>query len=234
MKNDFFINWFKKHGRDFPWRREGVTPFQLLVTEMLLRKTTAASVSKIWTKFFQTYPSAADLARASEDELLHRLGGLGFGNKKASSLKLAATRLIRNHQGEVPENLEELLELPSVGDYTARAVLSFAFNRRMEIVDNTVQRFFSRYYGLPIKSDMRRNVWVWDKARELLPRAGKTTKMHNYGLLDFVAQVCKAGRPLCETCPLNRTCAWGRQQVTARSLIKPAPKLARACTATPK
>jgi A/G-specific adenine glycosylase len=217
VKSNFFINWFKKHGRDFPWRREGVTPFQLLVTEMLLRKTTAASVSKIWEDFFRRYPNPDALASADEKKLMKQLKPLGFGNKKVSSLKLASSWLVERHHRTVPDNLDELLDIPSVGDYSARAVLCFAFNRRVEIVDNTVQRFFSRYYGLPIKADMRRNKWVWAAARKLLPRTRKAAKLHNYGLLDFVAQICKAGRPFCESCPLNESCAWGRELLRERN-----------------
>jgi A/G-specific adenine glycosylase len=113
----------------------------------------------------------------------------------------------------VPNNLEMLLAIPSVGAYAARAVLCFAYNQRIEIVDNTVQRFLSRYHGLPIKSDMRRNKWTWEVASRSLPRTGVATKLHNYGLLDFIAQVCKPNRPLCETCPLSSECAWGQIQL---------------------
>ncbi len=190
------------------------------MTELLLRKTTAASVSKIWCDFFQNYSDAFTLSRADERNLLKRVKNLGFGNKKVSSLKQASSWLVEQYQGEVPEDLEKLLEIPSVGDYAARAVLCFAFNHRVEIVDNTVQRFFSRYFGRAIKADMRRNKWTWDTARKLLPRNRKTAKLHNYGLLDFIAQVCKAGRPLCEICPLNKGCQWGKQQLSKNDAIE--------------
>ena len=224
INRNFFIDWFKKHGRDFPWRHDGVTPFQLLMTELLLRKTTAASVSKIWANFFHKYPDAFTLARAKESNLLKQVKILGFGNKKVSALKQASSWLVKQYQGRVPEDLEKLLEIPSVGDYAARAVLCFSFNHRNEIVDNTVQRFFSRYFGRAIKADMRRNKWTWETARELLPRNRKTTKLHNYGLLDFIAQVCKAGRPLCEICPLNKSCQWGQQQLSKNAAVEASVK----------
>jgi A/G-specific adenine glycosylase len=215
LEKDFFIKWFKKSGREFPWRREGITPFQFLITEMLLRQTDAPSVAKIWRGFFEKYPDAFALARARKDTLLRRVQILGFGNQRSAAIKGAAIWLVEHHHGQVPNDLEKLLEIPHVGHYAARAVLCFAFGHRIEIVDVNVQRFFSRYYGLVVKPDTRQNKWLWDIAREAVPGRGKRAKQHNFGLLDFTAQICKAGRPLCEICPLNTSCEFGKQRMSA-------------------
>lgn len=212
----FFVRWFKLHGREFPWRNEAVTPFQFLVTEMLLRQTDAPSVAKIWYRFFDKYPGASALARARKDSLLNLVKVLGFGNQRSSALRLAASYLVKHHNGDVPTSVEELLKVPHVGHYAAHAVMCFAFGHRIEIVDTNIQRFFARYYGLAVKPDTRQNKWLWEIAREAIPGKGEKAKQHNFGLLDFTAQICKAGRPLCEICPLNTSCEFGKQRVTLR------------------
>ncbi len=208
-KKDFFIEWFKLNGRDFPWRSEDISPYKFLVTEMLLRQTRAGAVAKLWEAFMQKYPDAWSLARADKKDLIDQIGILGFGNQRAVALLDAAQWLVNYHNGQVPETLEELLEVPHIGNYSARAILCFAFGHSVEIVDVNILRFFARYYGLEVKQDIRRNPKVWELAREALPRGGKRVQQHNYGMLDFTADVCKSGKPRCEICPLSSSCKWG-------------------------
>ncbi len=215
IDKSFFVNWFKQYARDFPWRRQGTTPFEFLVTEMLLRQTRAPEVAKLWNTFISKYPDAKSMAGASTEELAGQLKILGFGNQKAEALLSAANWLVKFHCGEVPDTLDELLDIPHIGLYSARAILCFAFGHRIEIVDTNIQRFFARYYGLSVKPDIRRNPIVWEIAKKALPRERKKAVQHNYGLLDFTADICKSGRPRCEICPLSSTCALGIQQVGA-------------------
>ena len=94
-------------------------------------------------------------------------------------------------------------------DYISlNAVLCFAFGQRVEIVDTNVLRFFARYYGLEIRPDIRRNAQVWDEAKMLLPDLGGQVQQHNYGLLDFTAEVCRSRFPQCDICPLAASCSW--------------------------
>lgn len=221
MKKNFFVNWFKRNRRDFPWRKEGTTPFAFLVTEMLLRQTRAGHVAKIWSDFTRDYPSPESLIQASKDELVARLKVLGFGEQKAEALKSAAAWLVDKHQGKVPDTLEELLEIPHVGNYAARAVLCFAFGQKVEIVDTNVLRLFSRYFGIILKPDIRRAPQAWEIARQMLPREKKNVQQHNYGILDFTAEICKSGVPRCEICPLINSCEFGKQRFNqAREQIK--------------
>jgi A/G-specific adenine glycosylase len=209
LNKNFFVTWYKNYGRDFPWRYEEISPFRSMVTEMLLRQTRAEGVAKLWDKFFEKYPDAETLALADRHKLMRQVAILGFGNQRAEALTHASKHLIEFHGGQVPNTLDELLEVSHIGNYAARAILCFAFNYPVEIVDVNILRFFSRYYGLKVKPDIRRNPGIWDLAHEALPRGRKRVQQHNYGMLDFTAEICKSGRPRCEICPLSSSCAWG-------------------------
>lgn len=213
LKRLFFVNWFRKHGRDFPWRKKGTTPYAFLITEMLLRQTRASHVVKVWEPFLRDYPDPMSLVNASRSELEARLKVLGFGKQRAEALQAAANWLIENHNGKVPDKLEDLLIIPHIGNYSARAILCFAFGHRIEIVDTNVLRLFSRYFGIHLKPDIRRAPQAWEIARGILPKEKQKSQQHNYGLLDFTADICKSGRPRCEICPVSTSCAWGRIQI---------------------
>lgn len=212
-KTNFFVNWHKEHGRVFPWRREGTSSFAFLVTEMLLRQTRASGVAKLWDGFIEEYPDAEAMMLANQARLANRLKVLGFGEQKAEALKSATKWIVKYHEGQVPHTLEELLKIPHIGHYAARAILCFAFGQRVEILDTNILRFFARYFGIEVKPDIRRNPKAWDIAKQILPRGRKQAQRHNYGILDFTAEVCKPGRPRCEICPLSSSCVWGSIQL---------------------
>lgn len=200
------------NGRHFPWREDSTTPFAFLITEMLVRQTRAGNVAKIWSDFIRDYPNPESIIQVSDNELISRLQILGFGRQKTEALKSAAHWLVENHNGEVPEKLSDLLAVPHIGNYAARAILCFAFGQKIEIVDTNVLRLFSRYFGIYLPPDIRRAPKAWEIARGILPRERRKAKQHNYGILDFTADICKPGRPRCEICPLAKTCEWGRVQ----------------------
>jgi A/G-specific adenine glycosylase len=210
LHKNFFVRWFTSNGRDFPWRTNDITPFAMLVTEILLRQTQARAVAKLWENFVRQYPDAESIAGARRSVLIRKLKVLGFGNQRAEALQHAANYLIQYHHGTVPKTLKELLKVPHIGHYAARAILCFAFGQKIEIVDTNILRFFGRYYGLDVKPDIRRNPVVWSAAKQALPGEKAKALPHNYGLLDFTAEVCRALQPKCATCPLQRSCTWGR------------------------
>lgn len=213
MKNrNFFVDWYVNHGRNFPWRRFDVEPFHTLITEMVLRQTRAAGVAVIWPRLIENYGNPRALIDEDPNVLINLFKPLGFGIQKSESLRSASFWLLNMESGKVPQKRENLLLIPHVGLYVANAILSFAFNKRIEIVDTNVLRLFSRYYGIEMKPDIRRTPEAWRIARELLPSTKVATKAHNYGLLDFAADVCKPIRPRCEICPLIRTCRFPIQK----------------------
>lgn len=184
---------------------------------MLLRQTRAESVARIWDILFLEYPNPQALAKANEEYLFEKLKFLGFGKMRSQALISVAQWIENHHGGKVPPKLSSLLEMPHVGNYAAHAVLCFAFKIKIEIVDGNVQRFFSRYYNLEVKADIRRNPQIPVIAKAVLPREREKAVLHNYGMLDFTAQVCKPIRPLCEICPLSLTCATGIKNLTDKN-----------------
>jgi A/G-specific adenine glycosylase len=205
LDQDFFIEWFEAYGRKFPWRQEDTPAFHILITEMLLRQTDAPSVTKIWPSFFTAYPNAEVLANANKEELFNHLKILGLADQRSSALLLTASWITEHHKGFLPSTKEELCAIPHVGLYIAHAVLCFAFGQPVEIVDTNVLRFFSRYYGIFVRRpDIRRNPKIWEIAHASLP--AEKVKQHNYGLLDFTAEICKSKSPLCSRCPLVSSC----------------------------
>ncbi len=210
-RHNFFVNWYKKNGREFPWRQEDISPFHILVTEMLLRQTKASMVLGMWVNFTTKYPDPEAIVSSNRNSLVDELKGLGFGNQRSEALKLASRWLLDNHNGKVPESEEELVKIPHVGLYTSRAVLCFAFGNKIPIVDLNILRFFSRYYGLSVKPDIRRDSAVWELAKKALPHKIKNIKAHNYGLLDFTGEVCKPRNQNCNDCPLSFSCEKGQK-----------------------
>lgn len=214
MVQEFFVNWYRQFGRSFPWRSHGTSPFVCLVTEMLLRQTRAAHVANIWDDFFRKYPSAKTLMDADPDELMRDVQVLGFGRQRSEALRTASRWLCLHHGGEVPATESELIAIPHVGAYTARAVLCFAYNQPVAIVDTNILRFFSRYHGIELRRlDNRRAPRVWELATAALPQNKEHVREHNYGLLDFTAAVCKPRNPSCTQCPLVPSCTWGKHMV---------------------
>lgn len=213
IPKNFFVNWYKEHGRIFPWREGGVSPFAMLVTEMLLRQTGANAVAKLWENFTSKYVNAFILAYANKEELRDEIKILGLSEQRSQALISAAQWLVDHYQGKVPSDLVELLKVPHVGLYAANAVLCFGFGEKITLVDTNILRLYSRIYGLEIKYDNRRNPEIWELAAQDLPINPEWSRDHNFGMLDFTAGVCKARKPFCERCPLVISCIFGQQKM---------------------
>ena len=196
------------NGRMFPWRDTGVSPFGILIAEILLKQTRAENIVSAWSDLVRLYPTAEELAIADRESVFNVVARLGFGNQRTTALLEVAGAL--EEVGEVPADPIELMNLPYVGMYTSHAVASFCFNKRVPVVDINVMRVFSRVAGLDPPSDLRRAPDIWKIAWELLPY--QLVKEHNYGLLDFAARICKSRSPLCEECPIETVCAYGQEQ----------------------
>lgn len=204
----FFRRWYRENGRSFPWREPDVSPFGILIAEMLLRQTRANMVASIWPVFMQQFPTPLSCAEASAEDLYVLLAGLGLGNQRVEALQSVAFVLVHQYSGRVPRSITGLAEIPHLGLYSAHAIACFAYNRRVPVVDVNVLRLFSRLIGEDFGQDNRRGraPEVWELARSILPERG--AKEHNYGLLDFCAQICRPLHPIHSDCPLSAHCAY--------------------------
>lgn len=210
-----FRRYFRKHGRDFPWRKRRTSPFGILVAELLLRQTRATQVKDVWPSLLERYPGPRELATANPEELYTLLSPLGLGRQRVEALQEMSKALMKRHRGSVPRKIEALSDLPHVGLYSAHATACFAFGQRVALVDANVMRVLSRLFGETFKRDNRRAPKAWRLAEAIMPAKG-SAKEHNYGLLDFAALICTPGKPLCRECPLNGECAWCWEHVWSK------------------
>ncbi len=205
------LNWInskdsknKSNYRNFPWRQTD-DHYKLLITEILLQKTNSEKVAELYPIFFKKFPSIRDVNNAKKEELIDILSSLGLQNEKAERLKIICEDLIKNHKGIIPTDKISLLKLKGVGDYIANAVLCFAFNKKIEIVDTNIVRVYQRIFNLKsAKSRPRSDKKVWDFANKMLPE--ENYRMFNYALLDFGAKICRARQPRCLECFFNKKC----------------------------
>lgn len=192
--------WYKKHARThLPWRHTR-DPYSILVSEVMLQQTQVDRVIVKYQEFLKKFPTVFALAQASSSDVIHAWQGLGY-NRRALFLQKTAKTVAEQFQGIFPADLETLKTLPGVGDYTARAILSFAFEQPVPMMDTNHRRCYNRvFFGVqPIPDDK-----LLKKAEEIVPR--KQAYDWNQALMDFGSLVCTTKSPACETCPLNTVC----------------------------
>ncbi|WP_165847774.1 A/G-specific adenine glycosylase [Ammonifex thiophilus] len=198
------LAWWEGHRRHFPWREPGLSPFAVLLAEVLLKRTTATAAARVYPVLLARYPNAHALASAPPGELEVILSGVGLQRQRARGLKEMASYLCANAGGEVPRDLGELLRVPHIGPYTARAVLVFAFGEPLGLVDSNTVRVFQRLFGgtAPQGRGLRAYQGLADS---LVPP--DRPREYNWAFMDFAALVCRPGAPQCGTCPLGHVCA---------------------------
>ncbi|MHA1948884.1 MAG: A/G-specific adenine glycosylase [Candidatus Thorarchaeota archaeon] len=195
------VKWFSNHGRSFPWR-ETTDPYQVLIAETLLRRTTASAVSRVYGTFLNRFESPKRLARAKESTIARHLISLGLQSKRAHELKKMASIIIKKHSGNVPRTHEDLLALPGVGAYIASAVRNFAYGDPAALVDGNVVHFISRVFDIQFKGPVDSEVWEF-----MNQFGGKHQEAKLYwGIIDLVATVCLRINPRCHICPLSEVC----------------------------
>ena len=202
------LRWFGKNERTFYWRTHS-DPYTVLIAEILLKKTTANAADRLLPVFLGRYPDIRVLHKGSITELQELLTPLGLSKQRAIQLKSLAKILVESHGGEIPCAKEELLKLPGVGDYTAGAILSFAYGMTEAIVDTNIARLVIRLFGIkPSRCEARRSPEVWEKSRELVGQNGAASKRVNWALLDLAAIICKSQNPLHSQCPVKNWCVF--------------------------
>ena len=202
------LGWGREHFRPFSWRAER-DPYRLLVTEVLLKQTTARQVASVRTEVLSRYPGAAELANAEPEELAADIHTLGFSRQRALGLQQLGSALVA--MGRVPTTVDALRRLPAVGPYTASAVACFAFGRRQVALDVNVARIIARIFAIaPKRGELRKNAEVVRLASALTQ--GPSPREINWALLDLGAEICRP-LPRCPACPLAQQCNYGRQDI---------------------
>ena len=199
------LKWFRTDGRDFPWRHT-VDPYQVLLAEKLLQQTSVRKVLiDLYLYLIEKYPTPNHLAVADIQELADMIHPLGL-HYRARDLVLMAKDIKEKFDGRVPDNLSSLLSIYGVGDYSARAVLSFAYGRDIAVVDTNVARILYRVFAIPGKfpQNPARNRKLLEIASALVRR--KQSKEFNWAMIDLGALICLPSKPLCFKCPLNKIC----------------------------
>jgi A/G-specific adenine glycosylase len=201
------VDWYHANRRDLPWRREGFTPWGTLVSEFMLQQTPVARVIPRLEEWLTRWPTPADLAAVPPGEAVRAWQSLGYP-RRALWLHAAAVAIAERHDGIVPDDVEALLALPGIGDYTARAVAVFAYGARHPVVDTNVRRVIARAVdgqGEPAPPSARRDLAAMTA---LLPHDRPAAAAFNAGMMELGAIVCVARTPRCDECPLAATCAW--------------------------
>ena len=229
------ISWFRENGRALPWR-ETRDPYAIWLSEIILQQTRIAQGWEYWERFMAQYPTVEDLAAAHEDEVLKLWQGLGYYSR-ARNLHTAAKQIVA--LGHFPDTLEGIKQLKGVGDYTAAAIGSFAFDIPAAVVDGNVYRVLARYFGIdtPINSTqgkkefaaLAQSLLPSSKASDSLPTSSLVSDSqsssspvaaYNQAMMDFGAIQCTPQSPKCLLCPLAETCEARRSNRVAELPVK--------------
>ena len=199
------VRWFDRYERPLPWR--STDPWGVLVSEFMLQQTPVDRVLPVWQDWLERWPSAAALAQASQADALRAWGRLGYP-RRAIRLHAAARAIVAEFAGEVPDTYEELRRLPGVGDYTAAAVLAFAFGQRSVVLDVNIRRVFRRAiegaeHPTPATTAAERAL-----AESLLPRRHDSAARWSAAVMELGALVCTSRSPRCGDCPIAKDCNW--------------------------
>jgi A/G-specific adenine glycosylase len=205
--SDNAIAWYDANARDLPWRVPGTGAWAVLVSEVMLQQTPVVRVEPAWRSWMTRWPTPAALAEDPPAEAIRMWGRLGYP-RRAMRLHACAVALVERHGGEVPTDLDQLLALPGIGTYTARAVATFAYGQRHPVVDTNVRRVVSRAVeGLPDAGPTTTTADLVAMAA-LLPEEPARAARASIAFMELGAIVCTARSPKCVDCPFRNDCSW--------------------------
>lgn len=204
---DTAIAWYDTNARNLPWRQPGTPPWGVLVSEVMLQQTPVARVEPAWRSWMTRWPTPAALAADPQSEAVRMWGRLGYP-RRAMRLHQCALAMVERHGGQVPADLDQLLALPGIGTYTARAVATFAYGQRHPVVDTNVRRVIARAVeGAPDAGPTTTSADLAAVA-DLLPDEPARAARASIAFMELGAIVCTARTPRCSICPLAAICAW--------------------------
>jgi A/G-specific adenine glycosylase len=194
----FLLGWYDRHKRDLPWRKNR-DPYRVWLSEVMLQQTRVNAVTDHYLRFLRRFPTVQKLAYAREATVLAAWSGLGY-YRRARMLHAAAKKVVQDHAGKFPDNLEGWRALPGIGRYTAAAIASIAFEQPVPVVDGNVERVLQRLQGKSLAGKA-----VWLAAEEFLDR--RRPGDFNQAMMELGATLCLPRRPQCLLCPVSDSCA---------------------------
>ncbi len=224
MKNkklftEILLSWNRtENKREMPWKGEK-DPYKIWISEIILQQTRVSQGMNYYNKFIKSFPDVQSLAHATEQKVFKHWEGLGYYSR-CRNIIASAKFITAKLKGKFPEKYEDILALKGIGNYTASAISSFAYNQPYAVLDGNVFRVLSRFFGKEIPIDTTEGKKIYSLlANELLDK--ETPGIYNQAIMDFGAIVCKPFQPLCEECPLQTACiAFRKKKVTILPIKK--------------
>jgi A/G-specific adenine glycosylase len=210
LRQEELSQWYRTHARDLPWRddrfHQEYGAWGTLVSEFMLQQTPVARVVPHLEAWLDRWPTPTAMSTASRADVVQQWANLGYP-RRALWLHQAAIEITNRHDGTVPRDVDALLALSGIGDYTARAVAAFAFGDRVPVVDTNIRRVIARAWdgrsqpGPPARRDL-------EAMSALLPEDDAASALFNAAMMELGAVVCTARAPRCDRCPIADACAW--------------------------
>jgi A/G-specific adenine glycosylase len=207
------LRWYRRHGRDLPWRRTR-DPYHIVVSEFMLQQTQVSRVEAYYQRFLERYPTIYALAAASPGAVRESWDGLGY-YRRAMNLHRLAQAVVDEHAGVLPSDPAALERLPGVGRYTAGAVACFAYEQVAATVDTNVARVIRRVFHPRLRKHSPPGQ-IWTTALEILPRSGRRAWEVNQALMELGALICTARVARCGDCPVRAACRTGKREKEIR------------------
>jgi len=196
------MQWGKKNLRHFPWR-ESFAPYEIFVAETLLRRTTSTAINRLYVEFISKFPDFTSLYYAKQEEIEVMLKVVGLSKQKADGLKRTSKYIYEHCNGEIPSNYHELRRVPFIGEYTAEALLSFAFGKSIPVVDSNINRIILRVFS-DIFAKNSSNNEIKNFMTDFIPK--KEHRLFNLSLIDLGSVICSFKYQKCTICPLSKVC----------------------------
>ena len=214
------LSWYSTHRRRLPWRSPAVTPWQVLVSEVMLQQTRVERVLPVFGPWLERWPTPSHLAANSPGEAVRAWGRLGYP-RRAIRLHQAATAIVDRHGGVVPDDYAALLALPGVGRYTAAAVLSFGFGGRHAVLDTNVRRVLARLLLGRARAMTSLTAAEQAAAESVVPDQAPRAATWAVAVMELGALVCTARAPACDRCPVATSCRWRERGYPAGDVRPP-------------
>ena len=212
------LNWYRQHGRRFPWRKRSASNYKKIIAEVLLQRTRAETVAKFFPTFIARYPSWSQLATANEKELITLIRPVGLWRRRSKSLINLARELAKRN-GRFPRDREQIEALPGVGQYIANSIMLLCHNRPQPFLDTNMARVLERYFGPRKLSDIRYDPYLQRLARMVVDCPDAIAL--NWAILDFAARTCSIRIPKCGQCALASECRFAKESRTNPSKVAP-------------